>query len=51
MKSQLYKIKTNTGTLVFNMIDDNVADIVEDQNNQIMESNKLLGLAGKTELF
>lgn len=44
-------IKTATCTLIGSLIDDDVNAILEDQNNQIMEFNKNIGIASRVELF
>ena len=50
MKAITTKLKSG-GTVVYRLIDDNIPQILEDQNNMIMTNNRLIGIAGKTEIF
>ena len=51
MKSTALTHRTSTGLIIYNMVEDDVKAITEDQSNATMIFNSRIGLAGKVELF
>lgn len=51
MKSTALTHRTSTGLIIYNMIEDDVKAITEDQSNANAEKNSRLGIANQVTYF